>query len=187
MADLLRRLGLPVLAGLLLSIAGAATVIVMRLPSTGETIEIDRPAPAATESKEIVVYVTGAVARPGVYSLRGGSRMEDLVKAAGGLTAEANAEAINLAARMRDEMHAHVPKVGEVSASPGTDLLAQKLSVNAASARQLEDLPGVGEVTAKRIVDYRSKNGPFKSVEELKDLKLVNASTFEKIKDLIAP
>ncbi|MDO8670500.1 MAG: ComEA family DNA-binding protein [Dehalococcoidia bacterium] len=186
MADLLRRLGFPVFAGLILSIAIALIIIFLKLPQSGETIEISQPSSLTTTAKEIKVYVTGAVTRPGVYSLMGTSRVEDAVKAAGGMTAEANPVAVNLAARALDEMHVHVPKMGEVPVVAGTDGGAQRVSINSASAVQLETLPGIGEVTAKRIVDYRSSNGPFKSIDELRDLKLVTAATFEKIKDLIA-
>lgn len=187
LVDLLERLRFPILGGLILSVAIAAAIVLLRLPGYTETVEISLPTPSPAAGKEVKVYVTGAVAKAGVYELAGGSRVEDAVKAAGGMTAEANADAINLAARVRDEMHVHVPQAGELSAGTGAGGAVQKISINSASAAQLESLPGIGQVTAKLIVDHRSKNGPFKTIEELRDLKLVNASTFEKIKDLIAP
>lgn len=187
MTGLLEKFRVPVLVGLLLSILAAALIVYLRAPKSSGPIEIVLPSASPTPDKEIKVYVSGAVAKPGVYALAVGNRVEDAIRAAGGATTEANLDAINLANRARDEMHVYVPKVGEASVGTGPGAPGQKISISSASIQQLESLPGIGSVTAKNIVDHRSKNGSFTRIEELRDLKLVNAPTFEKIKDLIAP
>jgi competence protein ComEA len=135
----------------------------------------------------LVVYVSGEVVTPGVYTLPLGSRVADAVAASGGFTDKANREGINLAARVGDEQHISVPRLGEttgaqVSNTPGgtseaggittgepTAVVAApgKININTASAGQLVELPGIGEVLAQRIITEREANGPFKSVDDL--------------------
>ncbi|MCL5074161.1 MAG: ComEA family DNA-binding protein [Chloroflexi bacterium] len=156
---------------------------------------IRRPTPVAIEiatptkgplSKEIKVYVTGAVKEPGVYVLRENERIEDALIAAGGVTEEADLAKINLAAKLRDELHIHVPKVAETSPSASAGAgAAALLDINTATAAELDTLPGIGPVTSQRIVGYRQQHGPFKSIDDLRSAKLVNEATFTKIKDLI--
>jgi len=138
--------------------------------------------PCATEitiaqpSPEIEVFVSGEVASPGVYTLQIGDRISDAIKAAGGFTDGADREAINLATLLRDGDQILVYENGAVP---------QKISINRAEMWLLEVLPGIGEVTAKRIVDYREKHGPFSRIEDLMNVEGLGQSTFDKVKDFI--
>jgi competence protein ComEA len=107
----------------------------------------------------VVVHVTGAVENPGVVTLEGGSRVADAVDAAGGLSADADQSAINLARIVRDGEQVDVPEIGEVGQG--------KVNLNRASPPELETLPGIGPVLAERIVADRESNGPFGSIEDL--------------------
>jgi competence protein ComEA len=131
----------------------------------------------------IKVDVDGEVAKPGLYSLKPDARVQDALIAAGGLTPNANRRAINLALKVADGQKIYVPAVGEVSAVQSTVLSAQSelISINQASESELDKLPGVGPVTAQKIIDFR----PYSSIEELVSKKAVGEKVFEKIRDLI--
>jgi len=169
-------------------VVGGAILALRRPESPPLTIAEPTPLPVSSTPATIRVYVTGAVRNPGVYSLHAGDRVEDAVNAAGGATAEADLTRTNLAARVNDGQQIYVVQKGETppplpattgSSEPG------KININTASLAELDTLPGIGQVTAQKIIDYRTKNGPFKSVQELKDQKIVTSSTYDKIKDLI--
>ncbi len=138
--------------------------------------------------KKIKVDVEGEVLKPGVYELNSDARVQDALVAAGGLTQDANRDAINLAAKIADGQKIYVGAVGEViSASnsnlnQGSTLNSGAVSVNSASASELEELPGIGPVTAGKIIDNR----PYALIEELLERKVVGKAVFEKIKDLIS-
>ena len=145
--------------------------------------------PTATAAASIKVYVSGAVVQPGVYTLLEDERVEDALKAAGGPLPEADLESINLAVKLRDEMQVRVPYRPE-SPPSGTPPVAQAssaegLNLNTATQAELEALPGIGPVTAGKILAYRAEHGGFRNVEELLDAKLVNRSTFEKIREAV--
>jgi competence protein ComEA len=137
-------------------------------------------------ASEIQVYVAGAVNRPGVYYLNDGDRWIDAVEAAGGPTADADVEAINLARRLHDEDQVLVPRLGEQavlgsSQNPQDELV----NINSASAAVLDSLPGIGEVRSHNIVDSRQRDGPFSRIEELVERKLIPQSVFDQIRELI--
>jgi len=169
------RLTLTVLLALVA--VGAGTFAVAR--PTLSRLAGPLPGLATPIPRPVKVYVSGAVVRPRVYELSSADRVEDAVRVAGGPTADADLERINLAVRLRDEMQVHVPR--RLPAGQA------RLSINRATAAELEGLPGIGPVTAARIVDYRTRNGTFTSIEQLRDLRLVSAATFERIRDLIEP
>ena len=140
----------------------------------------------------IRVYVSGAVAAPGVYTLSPHSLVNDALKAAGGATAEADLEKINLAQEVRDQQQIHVPRKGEaapgqVTPGPGGAATpdAHKVNINTATLAELDTLPKIGPSTAQHIIDYRTKNGPFIKIEDLKNVSGIGDVTFEALKDLI--
>ena len=144
--------------------------------------------PAAFRSPvALQVYVTGAVKDPGVYALEDGDRLGQLVESAGGATGDADLEAVNLAALLRDEDHWHIPRIGEapkVTTTFAANLLG-KIDVNSATSVQLEELPGIGEVKARSIIQYRDTNGPFASVDELLAVRGIGPATLDAIRDLV--
>jgi competence protein ComEA len=137
---------------------------------------------------EIIVDVEGAVMKPGVYKLTSDKRVVDGLAAAGGLSEDADRDwvekNINLAGKLTDGLKIYIPRSGEeiLSDSQSTGAAGPVININLASQTDLESLPGVGEVTAKKIIDGR----PYASVEDLLTRKIVGNATFEKIKDKIA-
>ncbi len=133
--------------------------------SRGQPIEISMPEPIIQEQ---TVYIGGAVNVPGFYPLKAGDTLESLLQAAGGLTSSAEISRLKL----------YIPLLGEAE-SP------QKIDINRAPAWLLEALPGIGEVRAQAIIDYRSQNGPFDNTNELLKVAGIGITTYEKIKHLI--
>lgn len=154
----------------------------------------DEPAPAepsASADAPIVVYVSGAVLAPDVYQLPPGARLKDLVVAAGGLSPDAAPELINLAGRLSDGQHVHVPRQGETPATAepavaaGASESSDLIDINSASAAELDELDGIGQAIAERIIEYRSANGPFKAPEDLRNVKGIGPALFDKLADQI--
>ena len=126
---------------------------------------------------------------PGVYHLPVGARIDDALKAAGGATVDGDIQHLNLAARLADGQQIVVPRRINpmlIAISTAASPTPGPLNLNVASVAELDRLPGVGPVTAQRIVAYREQHGPFTAVDRLRQANLVNASTFEKIKELVA-
>ncbi len=126
----------------------------------------------AAQSGSLVVHVAGAVVRPGVYELASGSRVEAAINSAGGAEADAELDALNLAAIVVDGSRIYVPEPGESlppapQAASGTEAAPGPVDVNRATAVELETLPGVGPATATAIITERDRNGPFVSVDDL--------------------
>ncbi len=154
-------------------------------------VQLVNQAPAAADPAELQVHVTGAVQQPGLYAVPAGSRVADVVQAAGAAD-DADLDALNLAARLADGQRLVVPHQGEPTpgAPPrGTARAApaagSKVNLNTATTAQLDALPGIGPTLANRIVDYRARNGSFHDPQQLRDAKLIPAATYERIKDLI--
>ena len=154
--------------------------------------------------KEITVYISGQVAKEGVVTLSSDKRLADAVEKLGGLTKNADTNNINLAMKLEDEKHYIIPKEGEViqnnsdstqvtsnkdnnSSNNATqsDSQGSKININTADLKQLDDIPGVGEATANKILSYRDENGEFKSIEEIKNVNGIGDKKFENMKDLI--
>lgn len=142
----------------------------------------------------IVVDVRGAVVNPGVYELPPEARLQDAVNAAGGMTDDADQSTVNLARRLRDgEMVtvAVIPDMGTPvtaaeSPRPTAAALGEGLiNLNTASRKELELLPGIGEVSAQRIIDYRQANGPFRSVDDLIHIQGISTKTIEQLRELV--
>jgi competence protein ComEA len=145
------------------------------------------------------VYISGAVAAPAVYPLPPGSIIDDLVRAAGGFSAEADPAAVNLAQPLADGMQVHVPVRAEALPTPPpvsapaagvrsggvTVDLTGLVDINTATAAQLEALPGVGPATAADIIAYRETNGPFATIEAIMDVPGIGEGKFAEMKALI--
>ena len=148
-------------------------------------IDAAQAAPARTR---LVVHVVGAVRRPGLFRLVEGARVADAVARAGGPTRKAELAAVNLAAPLADGQQVLVPVRGaagaSVGAGPGT---GAKVSLGAATVDQLDELPGIGPVTAQKIVDWRGAHGPFRSVEELDDVPGIGPARIEQLRELVTP
>ena len=151
-------------------------------------------------SLNIVVHVAGEVNKPGVYTLPNSARMIDAVTAAGGATARADLEVINLATPLTDSSQIYVPAKGAaarptfarpqpgvngIASTPDTPSASGIVNINRASVTELDALPGVGPSTAQAIVDYRSANGPFGSPEDLLNVKGIGPAKFEVMRKLV--
>jgi len=149
-----------------------------------------RPARPAAE-KLLVVDVAGAVRRPGLYRLPAGSRIENAIVAAGGATGKAQLEAVNLAAPVADGEQVLVPGPGAAAAAAGTPGGAPSpsapLDLNTATAEQLDALPGIGPVTAQKIIGYRAAHGPFHAVDELQGVPGIGPAKMAELKGLVIP
>ena len=144
------------------------------------------------EQDLITVDVKGAVKAPGIYDLPVGSRVNDAVQKAGGLTEQADSKSLNLAQKVNDEALVYVPTKGEESASQHTGSGAasstskeKKVNLNKASLEELKQVKGLGGKRAQDIIDHREANGKFKSVDELKKVSGIGAKTIEKLKDYV--
>jgi competence protein ComEA len=134
--------------------------------------------------------VVGAVRRPGLYRLKDGSRVADAVTRAGGPTPKAQIELVNLAARIADGEQIVVPRRGVAGPSglaAGAPAVAGPVHLNSATLEQLDALPGVGPVTAQKILDYRQQHGAFSSVDELDAISGIGPARLEQLRDLVAP
>lgn len=138
--------------------------------------------------REISVDVSGAVVKPGVYKLKMGARIEDAIQAAGGFAPDSNREYIskylNMALKLTDGSKVYVPLVGEKGSGVQGGISASiesKVNINTASQPEIEALPGIGPVTASKIISER----PYRSVDELVNKKIVSKAVFEKIKDSV--
>ncbi len=160
-----------------------------------------------TADSSIKVFVTGEVQKPGVYSMRNGERIEDAIQAAGGYTEQADPSRLDLAQRVKDEMRIDVPRltvattaaanstlpvavaaiaptVAPISGSVSTPADG-KININTATAAELDKLPGIGAVLSQRIIDYRVKNGPFRTLDDVRKVSGLSKSVVDKLKDLI--
>ncbi|SDM70861.1 competence protein ComEA [Geodermatophilus siccatus] len=144
---------------------------------------------AAGSAATVVVSVVGSVARPGLVTLPQGARVADAVAAAGGLLPDADPASVNLAAVVSDgqQVAVGVPGAGVVGAAdgPGAAGGGGPVDLNAATAADLDALPGIGPVLAQRIVEHRERNGPFRSVEQLDDVPGIGPATYAELAELV--
>lgn len=192
---------------LVLGAAAAVAFLALHRPTSSAAVAVQSPVPIRalvrrSPAPAIVVYVAGAVRRPGLYTLRAGARANDALRLAGGFSAGADATAVNLAELIEDGEELRVPKIGDGIPAPRVRARTAKhrstrrrkrsaahsapihtVNLNASGAQALAALPGIGDVLAERIVEYRRVNGPFASLDELADV----AGLTQRRIDAIAP
>lgn len=157
----------------------------LKPPAPQEIISDNTSSSTPAEPEKIMVSLAGAVKNPGVYTLKTGDRLYQVIDLAGGFTEEAATEQINLARLLKDEDHFYIPKKGEITDNPFSSTSGGKININTATQASLETLPGIGPALASRIIAYRQTNGPFKTIEEIKEVSGIGEKRFEAIKDLI--
>ena len=185
-----------VLGALALALALALASRLLRDAGTA----YEAPAPPVAAAKparpvQVVVDVVGAVRRPGLYRLEQGSRIADAVARAGGATGKADLALVNLAAPLADGEQVVVPKRGAPgaagsgggAAAGGPGVSTGPVHLSTATLDQLDSLPGIGPVTAQKILDYRAKHGAFNSVDELDAVPGIGPSRMDQLRDLVAP
>ena len=180
-------LGLLVLIGQRLAHAGAA--------SEPEVVAAPlEPVAEAPARPLLVVHVVGEVRRPGLYRVRDGSRIADAVRRAGGARHGADLAALNLAAPLVDGIQVLVPSRVTVGGMPSTGAgtgaggpSISAVSLSSATVEELDELPGVGPITAQKIVDYRAEHGPFGSVDDLDAVPGIGPTRIEQLRDLVTP
>ncbi|MGZ5311129.1 MAG: helix-hairpin-helix domain-containing protein [Solirubrobacterales bacterium] len=150
----------------------------------GVAFEADGFEAGADTVRDVVVHVAGAVARPGVYRLPAGARVADAVRRAGGLGRGAAEGSINLAARLSDGQQVVVPGVG--SAAPG-GAAEGPISLGSATADQLDEIEGIGPVTAEKIVEFRDEHGGLSSVDQLDEISGIGPATMEALRSELQP
>lgn len=175
-------------------VALAVTIVIGMLRTTRpEAVAIESSADAdAVTAPAVFVHVSGAVAGPGLYHLAAGARVFDAVSAAGGLTAEADSSAVNLARLLTDGEQLHVPTIAETaesppggSGSPGAAEAGGKINLNTADLAALDTLPRVGPAIAQRIIDWREANGRFTSVDDLLSVPGIGEKMLAGLRDLV--
>ena len=199
------RLGLNILlvVGIVATLVGGAALLFRDGGSQdGITITLDEPDSAFVVGSQppatIKVYISGEARRPGVYELPSDARADDALQAAGGPTSNAALELVNLAKKVADEEQIHIPgqsdrgDVREVpdgsppsSAGNAGPSSSGKLNINTATVEQFTSLPNIGPSRAAAIVDYREREGPFGSVDELKNVGGIGDKITDSIRDLV--
>jgi competence protein ComEA len=152
--------------------------------SAGRELEVVEDEPA--DAPELVVHVAGAVRQPGLYTLEEGSRIDDAIARAGGATGKAMLDAVNLAAPVADGQQIVVPARGSSGSAPGGAATpGGRVHLNTATLEQLDTLPGIGPVTAQKILDYRDEKGAFQSVDELDAVPGIGPARLEQLRELV--
>lgn len=155
------------------------------------TVLAEKTEVSTTQETVIFVDIKGAVKNPGVYQMKSGDRVKDALDAAGGLTDEADSQKVNLAQRVEDQMVIVVPKVGEEATEIPAGVTSKeaakegKVNINTATVEELKTLKGVGEKKAEAIIEYRKKNGSFKTKEDLMKVRGIGKKLFESFQERI--
>jgi len=185
------------------STQGSVEVIDLNQPPKPEAAPTEPTTPTEpAPSAEVVVHVSGAVKRAGVYRLAPESRVADAIEQAGGATEHADLDALNLAEPLQDGQKIHVPRKGEASAptlasvapsrtprsapqAAATATTQFPINLNTATAEQLEAIPGIGPVLAQRIIEYRQTRGRFQSVDELLEVRGIGPKRLESMRPYV--
>ncbi len=176
-----------VLAGRLLAQPSGSADPVPVQAIVAETAEPVQPS-------EVTVHVVGAVRSPGLYRLEEGSRVADALALAGGARPKADLAAVNLALPLVDGTQVLVPKRGDATAVPAppgvggaAGAASGPIQLNTATSEQLQEIPGIGPVTAERIIQYREENGAFRSVDDLDAIPGIGPARLEQLRDVVTP
>lgn len=153
------------------------------------------------KKEKVVIHVIGEVNEPGVVKLDEGSRIIDAINSAGGKTEEADLSKINLAYIVEDGTQIYIPRINEninsleliladagqgiVLENPTSEISQGKVNINTANKEKLATLPGIGETTAQKIIEYREQNGKFKEITDLKNISGIGEAKYENLKDKI--
>ena len=186
-----------VIGGILLILVGVGGLFSKKEESVEGTTVVEttmlaeKTEVSTTQETVIFVDIKGAVKNPGVYQMKVGDRVKDALDAAGGLTGEADSQKVNLAKRLEDQMVIVVPKVGEEAEEIPTGVTSKeeakegKVNINTATVEELKTLKGVGEKKAEAIIEYRKKNGSFKTKEDLMKVRGIGKKLFESFQERI--
>lgn len=186
-----------VIGGVLLLLVGVGGLLPKKEEAVEEseavvtTVLAEKTEENTTLEAVIFVDIKGAVKKPGVYQMKAGDRVKDAIDAAGGLTAEADSQKVNLAQRVEDQMVIVVPKVGEEAEAIPAGVTSKetskegKVNINTATVEELKTLKGVGEKKAEAIIEYRKKNGSFKTKEDLMKVRGIGKKLFESFEERI--
>ena len=186
-----------VIGGVLLLLVGVGGLLPKKEEAVEEseavvtTVLAEKTEENTTLKAVIFVDIKGAVKKPGVYQMKAGDRVKDAIDAAGGLTAEADSQKVNLAQRVEDQMVIVVPKVGEEAETIPAGVTSKetskegKVNINTATVEELKTLKGVGEKKAEAIIEYRKKNGSFKTKEDLMKVRGIGKKLFESFEERI--
>ena len=186
-----------VIGGVLLLLVGVGGLLPKKEEAVEEseavvtTVLAEKTEENTTLEAVIFVDIKGAVKKPGVYQMKVGDRVKDAIDAAGGLTAEADSQKVNLAQRVEDQMVIVVPKVGEEAEAIPAGVTSKetskegKVNINTATVEELKTLKGVGEKKAEAIIEYRKKNGSFKTKEDLMKVRGIGKKLFESFEERI--
>ncbi|MGB9800780.1 MAG: helix-hairpin-helix domain-containing protein [Thermanaerothrix sp.] len=182
-----------ILVGVLGGLLSTALILLISAPPRSETIILRTQTPSPW-----VIHLSGAVTRPGVYEVPPKSRLMDVINIAGGLLPQADTDAINLAAPLKDGIKIRIPFLGEETSSSSADITSSveiydeasgtesdRLDINQASVEQLETLPGIGKTRAEAIIEYRQKHGKFDTIEQIQNVPGIGPGIFEQIREFI--
>lgn len=175
-----------------------AITLVSSAAQTKKSVSADKTTSSADSSTKVTVDLKGAVKKPSIYTVSSNLRVNDIIALAGGFAANADQKSVNLAAKIKDEEVIYVSTVGENAAPagettaasadstvPSTSSATDKVNINTADLTTLETLSGIGAKKAQDIIDYRTKNGLFKSVDDLGKVAGFGDKTLAKLKDAI--
>ena len=192
--EISRRQAIVVCVLALVVLVAAGKLLEARQPAVQKrAVRVKLIGAASGSRSRLMIDVSGAVRRPGVYGLPAGSRVNDALHKAGGVTRRADLTLINRAATLSDGQQVLVPgKVSAASAAVASSgstatAAAAPIHLNNATAEQLDELPGVGPATARLIIDYRTTNGPFKTVDELDSVSGIGPAKLAELRDLVVP
>ena len=179
-----------IVAGVVVLVVGAVAFVGWRSSAPPAELTLPRATPAAgvpTSIAAATAHAAGAVTKPGVYKLPPGARVTDLLDAAGGPTADADLDQLNLAATVGDGERIYIPRRGEaVPPSAGAaQATGGPVDLNRATADELDALPGVGPATAKAIIDHRTKNGRFRTVDDLLEVRGIGEAKLADLRDKV--